>query len=82
VLIIWGIFRHGYFLFFEPLKTHIRIGRHENKEKRIFYFANPISLLDITNPNKIRHPQLCNHPYPHYSICRFLALVPAVMCSI
>jgi hypothetical protein len=48
-------------------KTHFRAGRHENKEKRLFYFglrillaAIQIQLLDIENP---KNP---NCPYTVY----------------
>jgi hypothetical protein len=42
--------------FFWALKTHFRIGRHENKEKRLFYFGLrillpiQIQLLETENP--------------------------------
>jgi hypothetical protein len=44
------------FPFFGPKKTHFGAGRHENKEKRLFYFGRSIllpiqiQLLDIENP--------------------------------
>jgi hypothetical protein len=44
------------FLFLRPLNTHFLIGRHENKEKRLFYvdlrnlLPIQIQLLEAENP--------------------------------
>jgi hypothetical protein len=52
--------------------THFRIGRHENKEKRLFYFglrillAIQIQLLKIENP-KNREKKSKDRLPPHYS---------------
>jgi hypothetical protein len=53
------------FLFFGPKKTRFQAGRHENKEKRLFYFGLrillpiQIQLLDIVNP---KNPKI-DFPY-------------------
>jgi hypothetical protein len=47
-------------LFWAP-KTHFRIGRHENKEKRLFYFGLlPFKIQEIENPK---------NPKIHFSYC-------------
>jgi hypothetical protein len=52
------------------LKTHFRIGRHENKEKNHFYFSLrlvfPINckLKKIENPKQIKKSTSPNVQYP------------------
>jgi hypothetical protein len=53
-------------------KTHFRIGRHESKEKRLFYFGlriilpNQIQLYEIENP---KNPKI---DYPFYASRKML----------
>jgi hypothetical protein len=42
------------FLDFLFLKTHFRIGRHENKEKHLFYFSLRIFFPTIANCKKLK----------------------------
>jgi hypothetical protein len=52
------------FSLFGPQKTHYWAGRHESKEKCIFYFGLrillpiQIQLLDIENPKKYTPPSI------------------------